>query len=143
VARPGITIVSAVIVPLVVVGTTIALAFAWTDGGRGVLFWTNLGFGVLLEVVLFGYLEMVRRGLRSFTGAFYSIIGVCSLFYISGGVVLLALSWLIPLKAYITAIVLLTNFWIVIGALIAETDSHQRKDREITREKNRKLMNRD
>jgi hypothetical protein len=134
---------SAVVVPLVVIAATIALALVWTDGGRGVLFWVNLGYGVLLEALFFGWLHAVRRGSRSFTGAFWAIIGVWLIYYIVGGVILLAASFFISLKLYVTVIGGLTLAWVVVGALVAETDTRHQTDRDITREKNRKLMGRD
>jgi hypothetical protein len=134
---------SAVVVPLVVIAATIALAFAWTDGGRGTLFRVNIGYGVLLEALFFGWLHAVRRGSRSFTGAFWSIIGVWLIYYIVGGAILLAASFFISLKLYVTAIGALTLAWVVVGALVAETDTRHKDDIETTKEKNRQLMNRD
>ena len=141
-ANSKITIFSAVIVPLIVIAATIALAFVWSDeGAKSTLFWVNLGYGVLLEAIFFGYLAMIRWGRESFTGAFYSIMGVCAVYYITAGALLMAFSSLMSLKLYVTVITVLTLIWLVVGALIAETDSRHQEDVDATKEKNRKLMN--
>lgn len=140
-AKSKIMIFSAVIVPLLVIAATVALAFAWSDAEmKSPLFWLNLGYGVLLELIFFGWLAMIRWGRRPFTGAFHSIMGVWAIYYIAGGVILLAASSFMSLKLYVTAIVVLTLVWLVVGALVAETDSRHRDDIETTKGKNRELM---
>ena len=141
-ANSKITIFSAVAVPLIVIAATAVLAFVWSDvGPKSSLFWVNFGYGLMLEMIFFGYLAMVRKGLTSFTGAFYSIMGVCAVYYIAAGLLLIGLSSLITLKLYITAIIILSLCWLIIGALIAETDSLHKKDVDVTKDKNRRLMN--
>ncbi len=140
-AKTPITTFSAVVVPLITIAATVALAFVWVKPeNRGTLFFLNLGYGILLEMIFFGFIATVRAGRGAFTDALYSIMGVCAIYYIAGGVVMLLISTLIPFKLYITALSVMTVFWLVTGALIAETDSRHKRDEQTTREKNRKLM---
>ncbi len=140
-AKSSVIIFSAVVVPLLTIAATVALAFVWTKPEtRETLFFVNLGYGILLELIFFGFIAVVRAGRKKFTGAFYSIMGVCAVYYIASGAVLILFSALMPLKVYITALVILTLLWLIAGALIAETDARHKADEEITRGKNRKLM---
>lgn len=142
-SKSGATFFSAVIVPLLTVAVTVTLVFLWSKSDeKSTLFWLNLGYGVALELLFFGYIAVVRAGRPSFTMAFYAIMGVCAIYYIVGGVILMLLSSMMSLKLYITLLSVLTVVWLIAGALVAETDARHKADEELTKEKNRELMNR-
>lgn len=129
-----ISLVSGVIIPILTIALTIALFFVLHgDGDKSTLFYFNLCYSVVLEAIFFGYLGFVRSGSKKLTGAFYSIIGVYSIYYIITGFVCmliysLVLQNFIPLKYYISAIAVISLLWIILGSILLETDSAHKKD---------------
>lgn len=140
-ANSKISLITGVIIPVIVVITTIAMFFVWTNEERSALFYLNLSYTVLLELLFFGYIRFMRMGVTHFTGAFYSIMAVWSIYYIIVGFLVMLLSWALPIKFYITLLVIITLFWLIVGALVAQTDSDHKEDMELTEQKNKKLMN--
>ena len=92
------------------------------------LFYLNLGYAILLEAVLFGYLNMLYAKVKEFSTPFFAVFGVYAIYYvIIGFVCMLAYSLIfpfLPIKIYIAVLIVLTLLWVIISVLTAQTDSN-------------------
>jgi len=149
-----ISLVSGVILPIVTMLVTIMLFFVLGPKEKTSLFYVNLVYALILVAVFFGYINFVRLGKSKTSGAFYSVMGAFSTYYIIVGVaIMLVYNFLltpvippkyygavayyiaehagfslpyVPLKFYISALIILTLLWIILGVLLAESDMHYR-----------------
>ena len=122
---------SGVVIPSLVIVATVALFLVFGGEQKTSLFWFNLCYTVLLEAIFFGYLGLVRSASEKMTGAFFSIMGVWAIYYIVAGALTMvvysvALSYFVPIKFYISAIVVLTLVWLIVAGLLAETDARHK-----------------
>lgn len=140
-----ISFVSGVVIPALTVIVTVVLFFVFSgQGDKSSLFYFNMCYTVVLELVFFGYLSFARSGTDTVTGAFRSVMGIYSLYYITTGLVViliysLAISHLLPIKFYVAAIVVITLVWLILGALIAEVDTKHQQDAQQTMERGHTL----
>jgi len=128
-----ISFISNVVVPLLTLIVTTILFFVLGPTEKTTLFYVNLGYALFLEAIFFGYLSFARSGSAETTGAFYSVIGVYSTYYIIIGFIMmmvytLGLSEIMALKYYISALAVFTLAWIIVGTLLAETDVYHKAD---------------
>ena len=128
-----ISFVSGVIIPILTLIVTTILFFALGPAEKTSLFYVNLGYTLFLELVFFGYLTFLRVGSRETTGAFYSVIAAFSWYYIIVGLIImlvytLGLASIFALKYYVSALAVITLVWIIVGALLTETDARHHAD---------------
>lgn len=113
------------IVPIAVVLITIILFFVFQPEEPGTLFWTNLVYSVILEVILLGYLVWLPA--RGESVALKWMFGVYSVIYVC-----IALAWMLlfglllchwmSIKVYFAVIAVLTVLWILISAQSLKID---------------------
>lgn len=116
------------IMPLIVVLTTIILFLLIANDELSELFYTNLCFTLFMEIIFFGWLNVVCCRTSSFSTSFYSILGATALYYIAVGSTIMLLysfifSEIVHLRIYISVLVAITLIWFVIITIIAQTDS--------------------
>lgn len=117
-----------VVMPTVVIAATVLLFFLFQPAESGALFYVNLCYTLLLEGVFFGWLALLRGG-DGFSVAFRAAMGICAFFYVMAGIgwMLLygiLLSAVLALKWYIALIIVFTLIWLIVGSLLAQTDSN-------------------
>jgi uncharacterized protein YhhL (DUF1145 family) len=146
-----INLLSNVILPLFVIVVTVALIFMFKPEETTELFYINLAFSILLECVLFGFLNILPIKKDGVSTPFVAVFGMYSIIYVAlGAVWMLGYSllisgvipeemirnpWLrmlyaflqsypVPLKIYVAVIAVLTVLWIGISLLTAQIDSN-------------------
>lgn len=139
-----INFIANVILPLVVIAITVALFIMFMPQETTRLFYINLVYTVLLEVVFFGYLNILQAKKNDLSVPFYAIFGIYSLYYIILGfglmlVYSLVLRFFTPDKIYIAALMVLTLLWIVISLLTAQTDSNYKQTVDTLKEQGQSL----
>jgi len=122
-----------VVVPLLVLIVTMILFFVLGPTEKTTLFYVNLGYALFLEAIFLGYLRFARLDSAETTGAFYSVVGVYSTYYIIIGFIImmvytLGLAEIIVLKYYVSTLAVFTLAWIIVGTLLTETDAYHKAD---------------
>ena len=121
-----IRILADVLAPFAVVMVTVALFFIFMPEEPGTLFWTNMVYSALLEIILFAYIVWLPS--RGTSVALKWMCGIYSIFYICVAVVWMLLfsvllcHWL-PIKVYFAVIAVITGLWILLGALSLKADN--------------------
>ena len=87
-----LTIFTTLIMPLIVVLTTIILFLLIANDELSELFYTNLCFTLFMEIIFFGWLN-VYVAESSFSTSFYSILGARPLLHCSGSTYVIRLSF--------------------------------------------------
>ena len=133
ITKSKITLFSGVVIPSLAIVATIILFFVLGGGEKTSLFWFNLCYTVVLEAIFFGYLGIVRSASDKMTGAFYSIMGVWALYYIVAGALTmliysLSLAQFVPMKFYVSLLVVITILWLIVAGLVAETDVRHKEE---------------
>lgn len=123
-----INLIAQIILPLVVVAITITLFFMFKPKETTELFYINLGYTIFLEIIFFGYLNILYSKVKEFSTPLLAVFGVYAIYYIVISFICmlvysLALSYFMPLKIYIAALMVLTLLWLIISVLTAQTDS--------------------
>ena len=121
-----------IILPIVVVSITIALFFMFKPKETTALFYINLVYTILLEVVFFGYLNLLYAKVKEFSTPLLAVFGVYAIYYVLLGfawmlIYSLLLSYFTPLKIYIAVLMVLTLLWIIISVLTAQTDNNYKE----------------
>ncbi len=124
-----VKLIANIILPIVVIAITIVLFFMFKPVDATILFYLNLGYLIFLEIIFFGYLNVLYSKVKDFSTPFLAVFGIYAFYYIVIGVIFmlvysLALSNLLPLKHYIAALMVLTVLWIIISVLTAQVDSN-------------------
>lgn len=127
-----INFIAQIILPLVVVAITITLFFMFKPKETTELFYINLGYTIFLEIIFFGYLNIIYSKVKEFSTPLLAVFGVYAIYYIIIGFICmlvysLALSYFLPLKIYIAVLMVLTLLWIIISVLTAQTDSNYKE----------------
>ncbi len=124
-----INLIANYVLPIVVIAITMTLFCMFKPQETTALFYLNLGYTILLEVVFFGYLNLLYAKVKEFSTPFLAVFGVYAIYYVIVGFVcmlayLLILSHFLSIKYYIAALMILTVIWIIISVLTAQTDSN-------------------
>ncbi len=122
----NINLIADVLAPLAVIAVTIALFILFMPAEPGALFWTNLGYLVFLEIILFAYITWLPK--RGSSVVLKWMTGIFSVFYIAAGLVWMlifsaALSHWAPIKVYYAGIMVLTVLWIFVGTFTVKVDN--------------------
>jgi hypothetical protein len=130
--------------PVMVGALTATLFFMFRPADCTALFYLNLGYTVWLEVVFFGYIHLLYRGIPRTSTPFLALFGIFSLFYVvAGGVWMvgysLALAWVLPLKVHVAVLIVLTLTWIVVSVLTARSDSNYKATVDVLDDRRRTL----
>jgi hypothetical protein len=93
------------------------------------LFYLNLVYTILLEIVFFGYLSFLYAKIKEFSTPLFAVFGVYAIYYVIIGFICmlaysLLLSNIMPIKFYIATLMIFTLLWIIISVLTAQTDSN-------------------
>lgn len=131
--------------PFITIVLTIVLFFIFRPKVMTGLFWINMGYCILLEVVFFGYIISLRRNIESFSAPLKAVFGVFALYYIVVGLICMLLYSLLlvhfmSLKFYISALIIITLLWIIGSLLTLQAGSNYEATQEKNAEK-RKLLN--
>lgn len=137
-----INLFSDVLAPLAIVAVTIALFFTFQPEEPGTLFWTNMVYSVILEIILLAYIVWLPA--RGDSVALKWMFGVYSVIYVC-----IALAWMlifsillchwVSIKVYFSVIAILTVLWILISAQSLKVDKNNETSTAILME-NRKNM---
>jgi hypothetical protein len=124
-----INVIAGVLLPAVVIIMTAVLFFMFRPVETTSLFYLNLGYTIILELIFFGYLNVLYSKTREFSTPLFAIFGVYSMYYIIVGVIWmllysLALSYFLPIKYHIAVLIVLTLLWIIVSVLTAQTDAN-------------------
>lgn len=138
----SINLIADVIAPLAVVLVTIILFFTFQPDEPGALFWTNLVYSVVLEIILLAYIIWLPAhgdsvALKWMFGV-YSVLYVC----ISLAWMLLfsaVLSHWLTIRVYIAVIAVITVLWILVSALTKKTDNANENSTETLTENRRSV----
>jgi len=127
-----INIIANVVLPTVVIVMTITLFLIFKPHETTSLFYINLFYTVFLEAIFFGYINVLHTKTKELSASFFATIGVYSLYYIIAGFGwLLLYSFLllyyVPLKVYLTGIMIFTLLWIIITILTALLDNNNKQ----------------
>jgi hypothetical protein len=139
-----INIIANIVLPIVVIAITAALFFMFKPQETTTLFYINLCYVVFLEVVFFGYLNILHIKTVDLSTPFFAVFGIYSLYYVFLGLVWvllfsLILSHFLPLKVYAAVLMVLTLLWIIISVLTAQTDSNYKQTTDKLKEQGRSL----
>ena len=121
-----------VILPATVIVTTIELFFIMGGEVKTSLFWFNLCYAVALEALFFVYLNMLRFASDRTGEAFHQMKGMWALYYMIAGmatllVYSLLLAHFVPMRFYISAIIIYTLFWVIVAGITAKNDMMQKE----------------
>lgn len=114
---------------------TIILFFVFQPQETTALFYVNMVYTLLLEVLFFGWLRFGRKGSSDTSMIFRLVSGTLSGVYVVVGFVImliygLLLASVVALKFYIVTLVVLTLLFVVATVLIAQADSDNKEDEE-------------
>jgi hypothetical protein len=131
-SNKNVNIVANIILPVVVVVMTAVLFFMFRPAEATILFYLNLGYTIFLEVIFFGYINLLYRNIKTFSTPFYAVFGIYAAYYVTIGfgwmlVYSLGLSYFISIKIYVAGLIVLTLLWIIISVLTAQTDSNYKE----------------
>ena len=129
-----INLMANVVMPVITLLTTIALAFLFQPEECGTLFYFNLCYILFLECIFFGWLSFLRSGTQEVSTVFRIVTGVMAIYYVIIGasimlVYSLILSHWVGIKWYIAVLFVLTLLWFILATLIAQADANQQKNR--------------
>lgn len=123
--KKTINLISDVLAPLAIILVTIALFFTFQPEEPGTLFWTNLVYSVILEIILLAYIVWLPA--HGDSVALKWMFGVYSIIYVG-----IALAWMIifsivlclwmSIKVYYAVIAIITVLWILISAQSLKVD---------------------
>jgi hypothetical protein len=127
-----INIIANIVLPIVVASVTVVLFLMFQPEQPTALFYLNLGYTIVLEMVFFGYLNLLYSKAKGISTPLLAIFGVYDIYYVLFGTIWmflysLLLSNFVSLKVYIAALVVLTLIWILISVLTAQTDSNYKQ----------------
>jgi hypothetical protein len=127
-----VNLFAGIVLPLVVMAATATLFFMFRPKETTALFYINLGYTILLEVILFGYINVLYCKTDDFSTPFMSILGVFSLYYVIAGfgwmlLFSLVLLHFVLLKIYIAGLMVLTLLWIILSLVTGRTDSNYKQ----------------
>ena len=127
-----INIFANVLLPVMAIGATIALFLMFQPQETTPLFYINLGYTLFLEMIFFGYLNILQIKTSNLSTPFFAVFGIYCSFYIVFGVIWILvysfiLEYLLSLKVYIAVLILLTLLWIIMSVLTAQTDSNYKQ----------------
>lgn len=125
------------VLPLITVVVTVVLFFLFCPEEETALFYVNMVYAVVLEAIFFVWLNFGRKGSEDTSVVFRIVSGVLSGIYVFAGFVWmllygLLLSDILSLKYYVAVIIILTLIWVIVGTLIAQTDSNYKKGVDLT-----------
>ena len=124
-----INIISNIVLPIVVGIVTVSLFFLFKPEETTELFYINLVFSLVLEAVLFGYINLLYAKKQNFSTPLLAVFGVYAFYYIIIGLAWMLLYSLVLnhffdwLKIYPAVLIVLTLLWVLLSALTAQTDS--------------------
>lgn len=126
------------VLPLATIVVTIVLFFLFCPEEETALFYVNMVYTVVLETVFFAWLNFGRKGSPDTSVVFRIVSGVLSGIYVFAGFVWmllygLLLSDMLVLKYYVAVIIVLTLVWVIVGVLIAQTDSNYKEGVDVAR----------
>lgn len=121
------------VLPLVTVMVTVVLFLLFCPEEETALFYVNMVYTVALEAIFFAWLNFGRKGSEDTSVVFRIVSGILSGIYVFAGFVWmllygLFLSDILSLKFYVAVIIVLTLVWVVVGTLIAQTDSNYKEE---------------
>lgn len=141
--KNNISFISNIIVPLLTGIVSILLFLLFQPEDAGVLFYTNLAYTLLLEGIFFGYLNCIQRRNRNISGAFYSILGIGTIYYMICGtgwmiVYSLLMNTLLSYKVYIAIHIIMLLLFVILNSLITQTDNnyHEQTEKQMHEIKN-------
>jgi|GEM_PF-2053207 len=134
-SNKNISFITSVALPLITVVVTIGLFFLFKKEHAGSLFWINLCYTLILESLFFTYLEVLRKGYKSFSAALYAVLGTGALIYTITGIAwMLLYSFVltpsVSIKVYIAVIIILSLIWFVLAVLIGRNDATYKESTE-------------
>lgn len=117
-----------IVMPILVVLTTITIFYIFKPEEAENLFFFNLIYAIILEAIFFTYLGLLQSKTKTFSTPFYAIMGIFALFYVIIGALWMivyssAFTQIISFKFYYISIIILTVLWNVVAMLITKTDS--------------------
>jgi hypothetical protein len=142
-----INIIANIGLPVVVITVTIALFFLFKPETITSLFYINLCYVVFLEVIFFGYLNMLHIKTQDLSTPFFIVFGIYAFYYIIISVCWVLLYSLLlahffdSLKIYIAGIMILTLLWIIISVLTAQADSNYKQTTDKLKTQGQSLRN--
>ncbi len=134
--KKTVNLVANVIAPLAVVAVTVAMFFVFGPPEPGTLFWINMVYSVLLEVILFAYIVWLPTANSGV--ALKWMQGVGSTIYICASIIWMLIYWTLlssqcSIGTYVVVIALLTVLWIFFGALTQKAGiAHQEQVASLT-----------
>lgn len=140
--KKTINLISDVLAPLAIIVVTIALFFTFQPEEPGTLFWTNLVYSVILEIILLAYIVWLPA--HGDSVALKWMFGVYSVIYVC-----IALAWMllfsivlchwVSIKVYYAVIAILTVLWILISAQSLKVDKSNETSTAILTENRKNL----
>ena len=137
-----INLLSDVLAPLAVVIVTIALFFTFQPEEPGTLFWTNMVYSIVLEIILLAYIVWLPA--HGDSVALKWMFGVYSIIYVC-----VALAWMLlfsvflfhwlSVNVYFAGIAILTVLWILISAQSLKVDKNHEVSTSILTDNRRSI----
>jgi len=142
-----VNLIGNIVLPIVVIATTIGLFFLFKPKEPTALFWINMFYTVFLQAVLFGYLNILQLKSKDFSSPFYIVFGTyCSYYIILGVICMIGYTLMVNIiyapdtnRAYIAALIILTLLWIILSVITAQTDSNYKQTVETLKERGQSL----
>ena len=111
-----INLMASVILPLTIIGVTVGMFLFFRTEDAGVLFYTNLGYSVWLEVVFFGIMNLLYARSPALSVPFYTVLGTTAWSYVvlgCGWMFLYSLFFpeMFAFRYYVLGIVVVTLIW--------------------------------
>ena len=127
-----VSVFSGIVMPLLVIGITVALFLLLRGEQPSALYWVNFAYTLLLELGLFGWVGWMRQA-EDETSSFLKIaMGTFGWLYMVAGVLIMicfavASLWLtVDIRWYIAVQLVVFAIWLVPSAWLAESDSSYR-----------------
>lgn len=122
-----ITLMADVVAPALTVALTLVLFGIFAPADATALYWFNMAYTALLELLLFGYLRWLPASGPTTSVALKVIFGGYTLAYVAGALCWLllystALTSLLSLKVYFSVIAVATVLWILCASLTLKAD---------------------
>ncbi len=137
-----------IILPCLVFVATIVLAILLRPQETTALYWVNLVYGVILELIFFGWLCWVRTDSTEVSPLLSIMMGTYAAFYVTGGAICILVSGIVSLttevsvKWYVAALIVLTLLWLIPAALMAQADSTHAENQAQVADKREELLRR-
>lgn len=145
-ATKHINILANIVMPCIVLLATPGLFVLLKPEETTALYWVNMSYLILLELLSFSWLVWVRADSKGTSPLLSIILGTYTGYYLAAGLICIIVSAIVSLfaavsiKWYVAALVVITIIWMLPGVLIAQADSNHAERQAQVADKREELL---